>query len=101
MAMRRREPPVPLTIQALGDKLDQLTAGQAGYEDLLARLAHGQQRHSEVLDIHTSKLNDLISGQNAHTGLLRDVVRGQERQTELLEQLLRSREGDPPPPPVT
>src|SRR5712664_2248735 len=101
MAMRRREPPVPLTIQALGDKLDQLTAGQAGYEDLLRRLADGQQRHAEVLDVHTSKLNELISGQNEHTGLLRELVRGQERQTDLLEQLLRSRDGDPPPPPAT
>ena len=101
MAMRRREPPVPLTIQALGDKLDQLTAGQAGYEDLLGRLADGQQRHAEVLDLHTSKLNELIGGQNAHTSLLRELVRGQERQTELLEQLLRSQGGNPPPPAAT
>jgi len=91
---------VPLTIQALGDKLDHLTAGQAGYEDLLHRLADGQQRHAEVLDVHTSKLIELISGQNAHTELLRELVRGQERQTGLLEQLLRRRDGDPPPPPA-
>jgi hypothetical protein len=84
MAMRRREPPVPLTIQALGDKLDQLTAGQASYEDLLGRLADGQQRHAEVLDLHTGKLNELIGGQ-----------------TELLEQLLRSQGGNPPPSPPT
>jgi len=97
--MRRREPPVPLTIQALGDKLDQLTAGQAGYEDLLRRVADGQQRHAEVLDVHTSKLNELISGQNAHTELVRQLVHGQERQTELLEQLLRSRDGTRHPHP--
>ncbi len=101
MAMRRREPPVPLTMKALGDKLDQLTAGQTAYEDLLRRLADGQQRHAEVLDVHTAKLNELISGQNTHTGLLRELVRGQERQTELLEQLLRSTDGGPPPPPAT
>ena len=115
MAMRRREPPVPPTIQALGDKLDHLTAGQASYEDLLGRLADGQQRHAEVLDLHTSKLNELISGQNAHTSLLSthtsllsghtslltELVRGQERQTELLEQLLRSQGGNPPPPAAT
>ena len=34
---------MPLTIQALGEKLDHLTAGQAGYEDLLGRLAAGQE----------------------------------------------------------
>ena len=119
MAMRRREPPVPLTIKALGDKLDQLTAGQAGHGDLLGRLADGQQRHADVLDLHTTKLNELVRGQNAHTelltehtglltehtglltehtglltehtGLLRELVRGQKEQTELLQQLLRSR----------
>jgi hypothetical protein len=101
ITMRRREPPVPLTIQALDDKLDQLTAGQAGYEDLLGRLADGQRRHADMLDLHTSRLNELISGQNAHTGLLRDLVRGQERQTELLEQLLRSQGGNSSPPPAT
>ena len=101
MAMRRREPPVPLTIQALGDKLDQLTAGQGAYEDLLGRLADGQQRHAAVLDIRTTKLNELIGGQNAHTELLRELVRGQKRQMELLEQPLQSRDEDPPPPPAT
>jgi hypothetical protein len=84
MAMRRREPPVPLTIQGPGEKLDQLTAGQANYEDLLRRLADGQQRHAEVLDLHTTKLNELVSGQNAHTELLRELARGQKRQTESL-----------------
>jgi hypothetical protein len=70
MAMRRREPPVPLTIQGLDEKLDQLMAGQASYGDLLRRLADGQERHAEVLDLHTTKLNELVSGQNAHTELL-------------------------------
>jgi hypothetical protein len=52
-----------------------------------------------VLDLHTSKLNELIGGQNAHTSLLRELVRGQERQTELLEQLPRSQGGNQPPAP--
>ena len=58
MAMRRRESPLPLTIQALGEKLDQLTAGQVAHDDLLRRLADGQQRHADVLDLHTT--NDLV-----------------------------------------
>jgi hypothetical protein len=95
MAMRRREPPVPLTIQGLGDKLDQLTAGQAGYEDLLRRLAAGQEHHAAVLDLHATKLNELVSGQNAHTELPRELVRGQQEQIRLLQQLLQARGDDP------
>jgi plasmid maintenance system antidote protein VapI len=115
--MRRREPPVPLTVQGLGDKLDTLTAGQTRHEDLLRRLADGQQKHAEVLDIHTTTLNALVGGQNAHTKLLNrhtevlndhtdllrslirrqeDLARGQERQTEMLEQLLRGSGGNSP-----
>lgn len=92
MAMRRREPPVPLTIQALGDKLDQLTAGQARYDDLLRRLAAGQEHHAAVLDLHTAKLNELVAGQNghtqlltAHTATLNELVAGQNAHTEQLD----------------
>jgi hypothetical protein len=84
MAMRRREPPVPLTVQGLGDKLDTLTAGQARHEDLLRRLADGQQKHAGVLDIHTTKLNALVGGQNAHTELLNGHTELLNSHTEIL-----------------
>jgi len=120
MAMRRLEPPVPLTVQGLGIKLDRLADGQSKHEGWLHRLAEGQerhegwlhrlaegqQRHATVLDLHSSKLNELIAGQNAHTKqlddhtkqldehtrLLNELIRSQAFQTELLEQLVRGRE---------
>jgi len=106
MAMRRREPPVPLTVQGLGIKLDRLADGQSKHEGWLHRLAEGQERHATVLDLHSSKLNELIAGQNAHTKqlddhtkqldehtrLLNELIRSQAFQTELLEQLVRGRE---------
>jgi ABC-type transporter Mla subunit MlaD len=103
MAMRRREPPVPLTVQGLGTKLDLLAAGQSKHEDWLRRLADGQDRHEDwlrrladgherhvaVLDIHTGKLNELVAGQNAHTTQLTEHTSQLTEHTDLLNKHTR------------
>lgn len=93
---------VPLTVNALAGKLDQVAADQAALKDgqsqqadiltkletALAegftRLAEAQGRQADVLDMHTKSLNELVRGQNAQTRLLRELVelmRGQQNGT--------------------
>lgn len=97
MAMRRPEPPVPLTLQGLGAKLDRMAAAQATDGVKLDQLVTDQATHTDLLRRLATiqeQQADLLAGQarqlDEHTEQLAKLDRVQDTQVELLRELVRA-----------